>query len=131
MYEEAPGFRLGPRVAREMTCRATFARPYHGVSTRARWVLAAYRDGHKRLSEDATEDAIGGGTAPSSGFIALYLAMQLCQKVAVYGRAVQVDSIKPRLETRTRLRCQRLKLESHKLLSRFAFKCNLRRYNMV
>jgi hypothetical protein len=34
---------------------------------------------------------IVGGTAPSSGFIALYLAMQLCQKVAVYGMSLEAS----------------------------------------
>jgi hypothetical protein len=76
-----------------MTWQAISTRPYYGVSTRARWVLAAYRDGHTRLSEDATEDGIVGGTAPSSGFIALYLAMQLCQNVVGRRRLTASKSV--------------------------------------
>jgi hypothetical protein len=31
--------------------------------------------------------------APSSGFIALYLALQLCQKVAVYGMSLEAGGL--------------------------------------
>jgi len=44
------------------------------------------------------------------------------------GRAVQVDPIKPTLKTPGPMR---LKLKCGKLLSSFAFKSNLRRYNVV
>ena len=42
---------------------------------------------------------------------------------------MQVDSIKIRIETKPKF--QRLQLKYAKLLSSFAFKFNLRRYNMV
>jgi len=44
---------------------------------------------------------------------------------------VQVDSIKTRVETSACLWFQRLKLESHKLLSTFAINFNLRRHTKV
>jgi len=46
----------------------------------------------------------------------------------VQGRSVQVDGIKPRVESAYGVCNQRLKLESHKLLLTFAFNFNLRRH---
>ena len=47
------------------------------------------------------------------------------------GRAVQVDSIKTRVESAYGVCNQRLKVRYHKLLSAFAFNFNMRRYSWV
>mmetsp|Transcript_832 Transcript_832/g.1750 ORF Transcript_832/g.1750 Transcript_832/m.1750 type:complete len:535 (-) Transcript_832:314-1918(-) len=55
-----------------------------GVATRARWLLAAFREGAGQLGVDYL-----GGDAPSSGFIALYFALQVCDRIAVYGLSME------------------------------------------
>jgi len=48
-------------------------------------------DGHKRLRATRFDGGTAQHPAPSSGFIALYLALQLCQKVAVYGMSLEAS----------------------------------------
>ena len=43
-----------------------------GVSTRARWMLAAFREGMAKLGVEYE-----GGEAPSSGFIGIYFLLQV------------------------------------------------------
>jgi len=69
----------------------------------------------RRRHDRVVPGAERGGVDPRAG------ARQLC----VRGRAVQVDPIKPTLKAPVN---KRLKLEYDELLSRFAFKFNLRRY---
>lgn len=44
-----------------------------GVSTRARWMLEAFREGMAQLGT-----VYEGGDAPSSGFIGIYFLLQVC-----------------------------------------------------
>ena len=63
----------------------------HGVATRARWTLRAFREGLIKLrpSKRKKYRDLSTGLSPSSGFIAIYIARHLCGKVAVYGMSLE------------------------------------------
>ena len=62
----------------------------HGVVTRARWTLHAFREGVGRLRPSKRKKfKESPGLSPSSGFIAIYIARHLCAKVAVYGMSLE------------------------------------------
>lgn len=51
----------------------------------------AYMDGHKRLGAAKFDGGTTQHPAPSSGFIALYLALQLCRRTAAYGMSLEAS----------------------------------------
>ena len=63
----------------------------HGVATRARWTLRAFREGVVKLrpSKRKMFRDVSTGLSPSSGFIAIYIARHLCGKIAVYGMSLE------------------------------------------
>ena len=63
----------------------------HGVATRARWTLRAFREGLVKLrpSKRKMFRDVSTGLSPSSGFIAIYIARHLCGKIAVYGMSLE------------------------------------------
>ena len=63
----------------------------HGVATRARWTLRAFREGLLKLRPSKRKKFrdLSTGLSPSSGFIAIYIARHLCGKVAVYGMSLE------------------------------------------
>ena len=63
----------------------------HGVATRARWTLRAFREGLLKLRPSKRKKFrdLSTGVSPSSGFIAIYIARHLCGKVAVYGMSLE------------------------------------------
>ena len=63
----------------------------HGVATRARWTLRAFREGFVKLrpSKRKMFRDVSTGLSPSSGFIAIYIARHLCGKIAVYGMSLE------------------------------------------
>eukprot|EP00899_Mesostigma_viride_P028487 jgi/Mesvir1/8823/Mv02724-RA.1 len=58
-----------------------------GVETQARLMLEAFRK-----AMDDLGFSYQGGTAPSSGFLGLFLLLQMCRRVAVYGLSLETSS---------------------------------------
>ncbi|XRB17947.1 glycosyltransferase family 29 protein [Pseudoscourfieldia marina] len=57
----------------------------NGPLGRARWMLQRFRDVANSAATKRGSPQYGGGDSPSSGAIALYFALQVCEKVSVFG----------------------------------------------
>ena len=57
----------------------------NGPLGRARWMLQRFREIANEAAREKGMAEYDGGDAPSSGAIAIYFALQLCERVAVFG----------------------------------------------
>ena len=58
-----------------------------GITGAAKKLMDGFRD---RVTKCGQQEAVGPAT-PSSGFVAVYLMLYLCQRVSVYGFGTDVD----------------------------------------